>query len=57
MSQLKPTDVRHADFNNPQTSSEAFEGADRLLLISTDDLFSGKPSSQFNREASRRQGQ
>jgi NAD(P)H dehydrogenase (quinone) len=29
-------DVRHADYDQPDTLAEAFKGADRLLLISTD---------------------
>lgn len=39
-------EVRHADLNDPQTLSKAFQGAERLLLISTDDLFSGKRIQQ-----------
>jgi len=39
-------DVRYADLNDPQTLSKAFKGADRLLLISTNDLFSGKRMQQ-----------
>ena len=51
-------DVRHADLNDPQTLSKAFEGADRLLLISTDDLFSGKRIQQHTNAiaAARRAG-
>jgi NAD(P)H dehydrogenase (quinone) len=30
--------VRHADFDQPKTLAQAFDGADRLLLISTDAL-------------------
>lgn len=30
--------VRHADFENPDSLSQAFQGVDRLLLISTDAL-------------------
>lgn len=32
-------DVRHADFAKPETLAKAFAGAERLLLISTGDLF------------------
>ena len=39
-------DVRPGDFNDPETLKKAFQGADRLLLISTDDLFSGKRIQQ-----------
>lgn len=31
-------EVRHADFNTPETLPAAFRGADRLLLISTDTI-------------------
>ncbi len=34
----KGVDVRHADFDAPETLAAAFAGADRLLLISTDAL-------------------
>ena len=39
-------EVRAADFNDPATLREAFHGVERLLLISTDDLFSGKRVQQ-----------
>src|SRR5690242_8353244 len=32
-------DVRAADFNDPRSLAAAFNGAERLLLISTGDLF------------------
>lgn len=32
-------DVRHADFDDPTGLEQAFAGVDRLLLISTDDIF------------------
>src|SRR5262249_55054680 len=32
-------EVRHADFAKPETLAKAFAGAERLLLISTGDLF------------------
>ena len=34
-------DVRQADFNKPESLPRAFAGAERLLLISTGDLFPG----------------
>ncbi len=34
----KGVDVRHADFDAPETLTAAFAGADRLLLVSTDAL-------------------
>lgn len=34
-------DVRFADFNSPPSLKQAFANVDRMLLISTDDLFSG----------------
>lgn len=51
-------DVRHADLNEPQTLTKAFEGADRLLLISTDDLFSGRRMQQHTNaiDAAKRAG-
>ncbi|RRA49859.1 SDR family oxidoreductase [Acidipila sp. EB88] len=39
-------DVRHADLDDPQTLSNAFQDADHLLLISTNDLSSGKRIQQ-----------
>ncbi|MBL8165011.1 MAG: SDR family oxidoreductase [Anaerolineae bacterium] len=38
--------VRHADFDQPDTLAEAFAGAERLLLISTDAL--GVPGLRIN---------
>ena len=32
-------EIRRADFNDPKTLETAFAGAERLLLISTGDLF------------------
>ncbi|GAA3766121.1 SDR family oxidoreductase [Terriglobus aquaticus] len=51
-------DLRHADLNDPQTLSKAFQGADRLLLISTDDLFSGRRVQQHTNaiDAAKRAG-
>lgn len=37
--------IRVADFNDPQTLPAAFAGVDRLLLISTDDVF-GRTAAQ-----------
>lgn len=42
----KQIEVRAADFSDPSTLSAAFAGVDRLLLISTSDLFSGKRVEQ-----------
>ncbi|AXC14114.1 NADPH:quinone oxidoreductase 2 [Acidisarcina polymorpha] len=39
-------ELRSADFNDPSTLVAAFAGVDRLLLISTNDLFSGKRVQQ-----------
>ena len=39
-------EVRAGDFNDPHSLEEAFFGADRMLLISTDDLFSGRRVQQ-----------
>lgn len=51
-------DVRAADFNAPETLDTAFRNINRLLLISTDDLFSGKRVEQHRNaiEAARRTG-
>ena len=51
-------DVRPGDFNDPGTLNTAFKGVDRLLLISTDDLFSGKRIQQHKNaiEAAKRAG-
>ena len=51
-------DVRPGDFNDPETLKKAFQGADRLLLISTDDLFSGKRIQQHQNaiDAAKRAG-
>jgi NAD(P)H dehydrogenase (quinone) len=51
-------DVRHADLNDPQTLRKAFEGAYRMLLISTDDLFSGRRTQQHTNaiDAAKRAG-
>lgn len=38
--------VRHADFDDPASLAEAFKGADRLLLISTDAV--GVPGKRLN---------
>ena len=38
--------VRHADFDNPASLTKAFEGVNRLLLISTDVL--GQPGYRLN---------
>ncbi len=42
--------VRHADFDNPDTLAEAFAGAERLLLISTDVV--GVPGQRLNQHRS-----
>lgn len=42
----KQIEVRAADFNDPSTLPAALAGVDRLLLISTNDLFSGKRVEQ-----------
>ncbi|WP_263385751.1 SDR family oxidoreductase [Granulicella arctica] len=51
-------DVRAADFNNPRSLPRAFSGVDRMLLISTDDLFSGQRVQQHKSaiEAAQRAG-
>ena len=39
-------EIRQGDFNDRETLTKAFRDADRLLLISTDDLLSGKRVQQ-----------
>jgi len=39
-------ELRFADFNEPESLPKAFEGASAMLLISTDDLLSGKRLQQ-----------
>jgi NAD(P)H dehydrogenase (quinone) len=51
-------DVRAGDFNHPDGLTKAFDGVDRLLLVSTDDLFSGNRVQQHKNaiEAAKRAG-
>ncbi len=42
----KGAQARHADFDDPASLAEAFKGVDRLLIISTDSLGSGKRLAQ-----------
>ncbi len=42
----KGAEPRHADFDDPASLTEAFKGVDRLLLISTDSLGTGRRLAQ-----------